>query len=139
MFLCSLILISFGPILNNLIGTGKLIDIPHFDTLTNSFGILLFAYILIKFPDLFTIFPFIVIRLTVLDMKTGIPVFDYEWESETKSQSLEKSLYSGVLQGRRYRLYEIRICKKTTGASLACRRNPIVDSGYNRIPAHCNE
>ena len=99
LFFFSLILISIGPVIVNIIGTGNGTRIPHVDTITNSCGIFLFAYILIKFPDLFAIFPFEVYRLTVLDIKSGIPVYDHLWDF--KNNSMPKSVYSSLLQGIR--------------------------------------
>ncbi len=48
-------------------------------------------------PQLGFVLPFKVIRLTVLNTKSGIPLFDFVWNKE--SEFIDESLYAGMFQG----------------------------------------
>ena len=94
-FLFSLLLISLGPAIILILPVAT--EIPHLDTIINALGFLLFAYILSQHPELFYILPFKVLRLTVLDMDTGISLYDHTWKSN--ATIMDKAVYSGFLQG----------------------------------------
>jgi hypothetical protein len=94
-FLISLLLIAIGPE----IALFHWVQLPHIDALSNSLGFLMFAYVFSKHPELFYILPFKVLRLTVVDMKSGISLYDHTWKQNPTI--LSKEVYSGFLQGVR--------------------------------------
>jgi hypothetical protein len=48
-------------------------------------------------PNLIFLFPFKVIRLTVIDTRSGITIYTYSWK--TKSKNVNDELFSGMIQG----------------------------------------
>lgn len=96
-FLFSLVLISIGPIIILNLKSDNIL--PHFDTISNSLGFLIFAYVFSTHPEVFYILPFKVIRLTVLDMESGISLYDHTWKFN--EEMVDKEVYSALFNGIR--------------------------------------
>ncbi|MFW9800776.1 MAG: hypothetical protein ACFFD9_10090, partial [Candidatus Thorarchaeota archaeon] len=60
-------------------------------------GIAPWTYALVKQPKLAYVLPSRALRLTVIDMKSGCPLFDYAWSKI--DEVLDDVLFSGMLQG----------------------------------------
>ncbi|MFW9800775.1 MAG: hypothetical protein ACFFD9_10085 [Candidatus Thorarchaeota archaeon] len=71
--------------------------IPGLITFVVGIGLIPWTYALVKQPKLAYVIPFRAVRLTVVDMRNGTPLFDYTW---SQSEELaDDAVYSGVLQG----------------------------------------
>ena len=91
----STLLIAVGPLL--IFTLDSLNSYPHIDTIITNIGYSVFTLLFIKQPQLFYLLPFKVDRLTVLDMNSGLSIYDYNWQK--KSDFIYNSVYSGLLQG----------------------------------------
>ena len=84
-----------GSVIIVLIGLNKII--PGIDFLIVAIAGLFTAIAFVKEPRLAYILPFKVMRLTVIDTKSGISIFNHNWKAgETL---VDESLFSGMLQG----------------------------------------
>ncbi|MEX2680485.1 MAG: hypothetical protein Q6373_002710 [Candidatus Sigynarchaeota archaeon] len=78
-------------------GSGLTGVIPGIHVLSEAVGGLITAWAFSKQPHLAYILPFKVMRLLVIDSRSGIDMFDHAWARE--DEMVESSLVSGMIQG----------------------------------------
>ncbi len=71
--------------------------LPGLQALCTACGILMLTITVSKHPKLIFILPFKIIRITVMDTKTGLAIFNYNWIKTNNSD--DERLYGGMLQG----------------------------------------
>jgi len=84
-----------GSVIIVLIGLNKII--PRIDFLIVAIGGLFMAIALVREPRLAYILPFKLMRLTVIDTRSGISIFTHDWK--TGETLVDEGLFSGMLQG----------------------------------------
>ncbi|HUY01293.1 MAG TPA: hypothetical protein VMV49_17160 [Candidatus Deferrimicrobium sp.] len=92
------ILFTLVPvILESLPDFGIGFDVPFDVELSVGMGVLITAYIFKKQPRLAYILPFRAARITAIDTKRGIAIFDHVWDKQ--SSEFDHDLFVGMMQG----------------------------------------
>ncbi|MBN2151809.1 MAG: hypothetical protein JW839_10205, partial [Candidatus Lokiarchaeota archaeon] len=60
-------------------------------------GILMITLVVARHPKLMYILPFRAIRLTVMDTRSGIPLYNHSWRSDSDTENVD--IYAGMFQG----------------------------------------
>lgn len=94
-FLVACSIIGFGIPVIELISLENLV--PGFDAVVFAIAAVLFTIVFVKKPQLAYILPFKVLRLTIIDTVSGIPLFTHDWGRV--GEIIDESLFSGMFQG----------------------------------------
>jgi hypothetical protein len=71
--------------------------IPGLDAVALAIGAIIFAFVFVKRPQLAYILPFKVLRLTIIDTASGIPLFTHTWGK--MGDIVDETLFSGMVHG----------------------------------------
>ncbi len=92
------IFFTFIPVILEILpNLGIEINNPFLTQLSIGIGVLITAYIFKKQPKLAYILPFRASRLTIIDTKRGLSIFNHIWDKT--SSAIDNDLFGGMLQG----------------------------------------